>query len=688
MVENCYILYSCDGSYNPIISNFSGLSAYTSEFVSIEIIDLSVTPDTCFYVLDIGEVDCNVTYDIDVVTGTTCNCECYCYFIKTTTQDTDVTYVNCDNEIVVQTINEGLTYNICSKVYPQFDNNTQIPLKLTDICQNGQCPPTIPTVKPANECDVITIFPMGVSCNVQNPTSDKSFDGATELIITGGTPPYSIFWEIGSNAPVLTNLSVGEYKATVTDYYGDFTANTTCVLTAETLTISGMCFVLTGVVDNELVYVSTDSLGLKNGKPYYQIQYITDLYGYVFWSVTDSQWVFCETLDCQTTSYSYLNNSAFYPTGSTGSWSSTTDNDSIIYESYVGRCVIPVPPLEPTDLCVTITEQNSKVEPPSIIQIDLEPSTYINGFPSWTSSTNQYVIYWNSSSTPPQWTLTGYPNNSVVITNNDSSYPPLSNWSFFGSPVIKNVQVSTGPCSDNYEISLIVTPNDASCLPDGSITIVAGGGVAPYQYSINGGSTYQSSPMFSNLNPGTYNIFVKDSNNVTASVTNVVIGSTPAYNLTVDLNVNYANDTFTITAPIIPVGATLSVDLILVSNFSYYPATLSPVPTYNNFATVNTVGNTVAFGTPIVNTYTLGGPCEPSPLVTQIQTTQILNITLTSGQIYTGFVTDVVTILQDGGCVNASGYYQLSLQSAICLGISCCNANVTNTEPTSPIRVL
>ena len=114
----------------------------------------------------------------------------------------------------------------------------------------------IPTVKPPNECDVITIFPMGVNCIVQNPSTDKSFDGAAALIITGGTPPYTIYWEVGSFAPALSNIGIGEYSATVVDYYGDFTANTTCVLTAETLTISGMCFIVSGVVNNQVVYVN------------------------------------------------------------------------------------------------------------------------------------------------------------------------------------------------------------------------------------------------------------------------------------------------------------------------------------------------------------------------------------------------------------------------------------------------
>ena len=139
--------------------------------------------------------------------------------------------------------------------------------------------PTTPTIRRPNECDVITIFTMGVECSVLQPSTERSFDGAATLIITGGTPPYTIFWEIGSFAPALANIGVGEYRATVVDYYGDFTANTTCVLTATTETYSGVCFVLSGILQNELVYISSESLGLKNGKPYYKLQYGVETYG-------------------------------------------------------------------------------------------------------------------------------------------------------------------------------------------------------------------------------------------------------------------------------------------------------------------------------------------------------------------------------------------------------------------------
>ena len=104
MVEDCYILYSCDGSYEPIVSNYSGFSAYSSTFVGIKIVDLSITADTCFYVLSLGQIDCSVTDDVQPVTGVTCDCPCYCYFIRSATETTDVTYVDCNDDIVVETI--------------------------------------------------------------------------------------------------------------------------------------------------------------------------------------------------------------------------------------------------------------------------------------------------------------------------------------------------------------------------------------------------------------------------------------------------------------------------------------------------------------------------------------------------------------------------------------------------------
>ena len=45
---------------------------------------------------------------------------------------------------------------------------------------------------------------------------------------------------------------------------------------------------------------------------------------------------------------------------------------------------------------------------------------------------------------------------------------------------------------------------------NGSITLSPSGGIAPYQYSINGGATYQASATFTGLTAGAYNFLIRD----------------------------------------------------------------------------------------------------------------------------------------------------------------------------------
>ena len=89
-----------------------------------------------------------------------------------------------------------------------------------------------------NECGVITIFPMDVTCNSTNPSSYGASDGVANLEIIGGVPPYSVIWDDGSIGQSINNLSSGTYKATVTDSNDDYSVKSTCTLIspAETTT--------------------------------------------------------------------------------------------------------------------------------------------------------------------------------------------------------------------------------------------------------------------------------------------------------------------------------------------------------------------------------------------------------------------------------------------------------------------
>ena len=70
------------------------------------------------------------------------------------------------------------------------------------------------------------------------------------------------------------------------------------------------------------------------------------------------------------------------------------------------------------------------------------------------------------------------------------------------------------------------TPVSCNGEGDGMIDVTATGGDAPYEYSFNGGITYQSSGSFTNLAPGTYTVVVRDANG--CEVASIVVVTQPA----------------------------------------------------------------------------------------------------------------------------------------------------------------
>jgi len=107
-------------------------------------------------------------------------------------------------------------------------NNTPTPTPSTSV-QIGS------TLK--NDCDVITLFDMGVQCNpIQMPSSLYSNDGVLSLNVTGGTSPYSYYWAGGQRSKTLAGVPQGSYEVIVVDYYGDYSSTTVCNLFAPSQT--------------------------------------------------------------------------------------------------------------------------------------------------------------------------------------------------------------------------------------------------------------------------------------------------------------------------------------------------------------------------------------------------------------------------------------------------------------------
>ena len=98
-------------------------------------------------------------------------------------------------------------------------------------------PSNTPVTRLRNDCDFVTLFDLGVSCNViQSPTDSDPRGGILSLNVTGGTAPYSFTWKgFAQRSQTLFGVPAGTYEVIVTDYSWpdigpDYTATTICNL--------------------------------------------------------------------------------------------------------------------------------------------------------------------------------------------------------------------------------------------------------------------------------------------------------------------------------------------------------------------------------------------------------------------------------------------------------------------------
>ena len=75
---------------------------------------------------------------------------------------------------------------------------------------------------------------------------------------------------------------------------------------------------------------------------------------------------------------------------------------------------------------------------------------------------------------------------------------------------------------DALDATLAITDLPCKGTGTGSIDALATGGTAPYEYSIDGGSNYQSTEIFSGLTLGAYTLIVKDANNCTITAMGII----------------------------------------------------------------------------------------------------------------------------------------------------------------------
>ena len=136
----------------------------------------------------------------------------------------------------------------------------------------------------------------------------------------------------------------------------------------------------------------------------------------------------------------------------------------------------------------------------------------MNGFAAYPGGTDSLGIVTNSYNDPtPNTGWEQWSNNAWYAYDDQNSFGiTLSHYIF---PVL------CGGCGASLIINPSVT-NPTCNQSNGVISISTSGGSAPYQYSIDGGSTFQSSGTFSGLAPNTYNVVIEDASG--CSETNVI----------------------------------------------------------------------------------------------------------------------------------------------------------------------
>ena len=206
-----------------------------------------------------------------------------------------------------------------------------------------------------------------------------------------------------------------------------------------------------------------------------------------------------------------------------------------------------------------------------------------NGKPTWSATYNQTQLDIEWSTQNLRWEIQGWSFTSGIPVSVNTSDVPDSGWSMAGGQQAQ-LSMTQGDCPAYLPLMSVPTAQNQTCPANlnGSITLMTNYGVPPYEYSINGGNSYQSSNVFQGLSSSTYTVITKDSATPSANtLSNTVVISSLGQNANYTIGVVVVDEVnlgpgsqmdswrVNITPPL-PVGTSISFYLSVNDIKAYY----------------------------------------------------------------------------------------------------------------------
>lgn len=408
--------------------------------------------------------------------------------------------------------------------------------------------------------------------------------GAIDVTVTGGTGTYTYLWSNGQVSQDLTTLTSGSYTVTITDANG-------CTLTHNktvTQPAAGVSISVSNVTNVACFGGSTGSITVSGSGG--------------------------------TAGYTYAINAGSF--GASATFGSLAAGNYTLRVRDLNGCENSTP--------VTVTQ------PTSALSATVLSTTPANCFGSSTGAidlgvsggTSGYSYAWTNGATSQDLTNVAAGSYSVTVTDANSC----------------TTTASTSVSQATQLTATAAVTNVTTCqgFSNGAITFTGSGGTGSYSFSINGGSTYQTSSTFTGLAAGTYDAWIRDNGVPSCSrqLAPVVI-SQPA----------------SLPAPILPGGSTYNSCGLLVVNVTPQGSGATRAILHNAIPGVGTAIDTnTAF---VINnlatgTYTFYATSYNPTTQCQGSAFTSFTVTVTNPVLVTGTITNVSCFGAGNGAVDIS----------------------------------